>query len=122
MTVEFKKIPATGIAFEVLLEGIKLVGNAKKTDRALICVDGKMSGKVIHQCDRCAEEFELLVDEGVEVFASDGIYDDKGSGELLNLVEFFDGSINFDTILQSELEALKSDYHYCGKCEQIQGV
>ncbi|MBV5278939.1 MAG: DNA-binding protein [Campylobacteraceae bacterium] len=122
MTVEFKKIPVTGIAFEVSLEDIKLIGNAKKKDKTMVVVDGKMSGKVIHQCDRCAEEFDLLVAEGVEVFASDGIYEDKGTGELLNLVEFFDGSINFDMILQSELEALKSDYHYCGKCEQIQGV
>jgi uncharacterized metal-binding protein YceD (DUF177 family) len=121
MTVEFKKIPTSGINFEVSFGDVQLSGHAQKTDKAMIRVDGKMCGQTPHHCDRCAEVFTLLVNESVEVFASDGLYEDNGE-ELLNIVEFFDGSINFDTILQSELEALKSDYHYCGGCEQIQGV
>jgi len=24
-------------------------------------------------------------------------------------------------VLQSEIEAFKSDYHYCGQCEQLKG-
>lgn len=122
MQIEFKKIPTTGVSFEVSLEDIVVVGNATKIDKTMVRIAGTMSGKVAHTCDRCASEFNLKVDEKVEVFASDGLYEDKSGEDLLNIVEFFDGSINFDTILQSELEALKSDYHYCGGCEQIQGV
>ncbi len=121
MTVEFKKIPTSGIDFEASSGDIQLIGHAQKTDKTMIRIDGKMCGQTPHECDRCAETFTLLVDENVEVFASDGLYEDSGE-ELLNIVEFFDGSINFDTILQSELEALRSDYHYCGGCKQIQGV
>lgn len=122
MQIEFKKIPTTGVHFEVSLGDITVVGNATKIDKTMVRVDGTMCGTVFHACDRCATEFTLKVDEKVEVFASDGLYDNKSGEDLLNIVEFFDGSINFDTILQSELEALRSDYHYCGGCEQIQGV
>ena len=122
MQIEFKKIPITGVQFEVSLGDITIIGNVTKEDKTIVRVDGNMSGFVAHTCDRCAAEFNLKVNEKVEVFASDGLYEDQSGGDLLNIVEFFDGSINFDTILQSELEALKSDYHYCGGCEQIQGV
>jgi len=122
MQIEFKKIPTTGVSFEVSLEDIIVAGNATKIDKTMVRVDGTMCGKVVHACDRCAMEFDLSINEKVEVFASDGLYEDKNGEDLLNIVEFFDGSINFDTILQSELEALRSDYHYCGSCEQIQGV
>ena len=122
MQIEFKKIPTTGVHFEVSLGDIVVGGNATKIDKTMVRVDGTMCGLIAHACDRCATEFNLKVDEKVEVFASDGLYEDKSGEDLLNIVEFFDGSINFDTILQSELEALKSDYHYCGGCEQIQGV
>ena len=122
MQIEFKKIPTTGVHFEVSLGDIAVVGNATKIDKIMVRVDGAMRGSVAHICDRCAAEFNLEVDEKVEVLACDGLYEDKSGEDLLNIVEFFDGSINFDTILQSELEALRSDYHYCGGCEQIQGV
>lgn len=122
MTIEFKKIPQSGIDFEVSHEGVSLIGHAIKSDKTIVTCKGKLVGKTPHACDRCADVFSLVVNEDVEVFANDGLYKDKESEELLNVIEFFDGSINFDTILQSELEALKSDYHYCGACEQIQGV
>ena len=62
-----------------------------------------------------------MVNERVEVFASEGLYEDNEGEELLNVIEFFDGSIDIDTMLQSEIEAFKSDYHYCGQCEQLKG-
>ena len=54
-----------------------------------------------------------------EVFASDGLYKDQEGEELLNVMEFFDGLIDLEVVLQSEIEAFKSDYHYCGQCEQL---
>lgn len=121
MLVEFKKIPSTGIRFETNLDKIEFVGEAFKIDKALIKCVGTMKGLIPHACDRCAEDFELHVNETVEVFASDGLYKDREGEELLNVIEFFDGSIDFDRILESEIEAFKSDYHYCGQCEQLKG-
>lgn len=121
MNIEFKKIPATGIHFEISLDEIKFVGDVLKTSKTLVNCSGKMEGNFICLCDRCGESFPQMTNEKVEVFASDGLYEDKEGEELLNVIEFFDGSINIDMILQSEIEAYKSDYHYCGQCEQLKG-
>ena len=121
MNIEFKKIPASGIHFETSLGEIRFFGEALKTSKTLVKCIGVMEGNLPHFCDRCAESFKLLVNERVEAFASDGLYEDHEGEELLNVIEFFDGSVNIDTILQSEIEAFKSDYHYCGQCEQLKG-
>jgi len=121
MLVEFKKVPSSGIHFETELSDIRLSGNAQKIDKSLVKCIGSIQGTFFHVCDRCAEDFKLSIHERVEVFASDGLYVDTESEELLNVIEFFDGSIDFGIILQSELEAFKSDYHFCGQCEQLKG-
>jgi hypothetical protein len=35
----------------------------------------------------------------------------------LDIIEFLDGQIDISYILESEINALKSDYNYCGKCD-----
>ncbi|AFL67571.1 DNA-binding protein [Sulfurospirillum barnesii] len=119
MQIEFKKIPSSGIHFETSLDEIKFSGEAVKTGKILVKCKGVIEGTLLHTCDRCGESFVLTVNENVEVFASDGLYEDKEGEELLNVIEFFDSFIEVDTLLQSEIEAFKSDYHYCGQCEQL---
>lgn len=121
MQIEFKKIPANGIHFETSLSEIRFFGEALKTSKTMVKCTGIMEGNLPLVCDRCAESFMLMVNESVEVFASEGLYEDQEGEELLNVIEFFDGSIDIDTMLQSEIEAFKSDYHYCGQCEQLKG-
>ncbi|ARU47441.1 DNA-binding protein [Sulfurospirillum diekertiae] len=121
MKIEFKKVPTTGIHFETSLDEIKFFGEALKIDKTMVKCTGQLEGTLPHLCDRCGENFELTVNERVEVFAQEGLYEDQEGEELLNIIEFFDGSIDLDSILQGEIEAFKSDYHYCGQCEQLKG-
>ncbi len=115
MKIEFKKIPLGGIDFEVEQQDIKFYGNAKKISKDLVKSTGKMFGSFKHTCDRCGEDFDKIVDQKFVIFAHNGIYEDD---EHDNLIEFFDGFVNFDTMLQSELESLKCDYLYCQECMQ----
>jgi len=121
MKIEFKKVPTTGIHFETSLDEIKFFGEALKTGKTMVKCTGQLEGILPYLCDRCGESFELAVNERVEVFAQEGLYEGQESEGLLNIIEFFDGSIDVDMILQSEIEAFKSDYHYCGQCEQLKG-
>jgi len=121
MQIEFKKIPTTGIHFETSFDEIRFFGEALKISKTMVKCMGNIEGNLHHACDRCGENFKLMVNENVEVFASDGLFKDQEGEELLNVIEFFDGSIDIDTMLQSEIEAFKSDYHYCGQCEQLKG-
>jgi len=67
-------------------------------------------------CDICAEEFKLTVDEDIEFFISDGLYEDDGSIEL-DVVESFDANADIDELLHSEIELIKNDYHSCDNCK-----
>lgn len=118
MTIEFKKIPSSGIRFETVVQSVRLEGEAKKVEKNLVQCCGILEGTIMYACDRCAETFDLHVKERVEVFASEGFYEDKEGESLLNVVEFFDGIIDFTLLCESELEAFKSDYHYCDMCNQ----
>ncbi len=81
-------------------------------------LQGKIAGRTPHICDRCGDEFGLDLDEEVEVLASDGLFE---SQDLENVIEFFDGFINYEEVFLSELEAIKSDYFYCEKCKKLKG-
>ncbi len=120
MTIEFKKIPAGGTHFDTTLENVRFWGDAKQVSKHLIQCSGQIEGILSHACDRCAEVFDLHVKESVEVFAHEGFYKDKEGEPLLNIVEFFDGFIDFTALCESELEAFKSDYHYCGQCHHLE--
>lgn len=114
MKIVFKKVPTSGVDFETSFEKIKFYGILEKKSKNLVQCSGKLEGTLACQCDRCGEDLSLHVDEKVKLFASDGLYD--SGEELLEVMEFFDETIDLDTILRSEVETLKSDYHYCSTC------
>ncbi|MDX1809851.1 MAG: DNA-binding protein [Sulfurospirillaceae bacterium] len=115
MKIDFKKIPTSGINFETCSDDIKFYGVATKIQNNLVKCTGTIEGSFVHPCDRCGEEFDVFIKEDVELYASEGIYSE--SEELLDLIEFFNDFIDFDTMLQGEIESLKSDYLYCDKCK-----
>lgn len=114
MEILFKKILQNEIHFETEVESVKFVGIVKRQTKDLVLCKGKIEGSFPHICDRCGEEFDLDIDEEIELFASDGIYEKEDS---LDIIEFENGILDFDTLLHSEIEAYKSDYHYCDNCK-----
>ena len=82
----------------------------------LILLKGNLVGLLEKPCDICAEEFRLPVNEKVEFFISDGIYEDDG-GVDLDVVESLDGVADVEELLNSEIELIKSDYHSCEICK-----
>ena len=116
MTIEFRKVPKEGFDFSVELDGVTFSGNAVKENSKLLKCSGNIFGTVKHSCDRCGEDMDLVVDEDVEVLVSDGVYEGT-EDELLNIIEFVDEKVDFNEIINSEIEAIKSGYFYCKKCQ-----
>ncbi|WP_458700802.1 YceD family protein [Sulfurospirillum sp. 1307] len=116
MVVAFNKISTSGIDFKATIDGVEFTGFAKKDSNNLVHCNGKLVGTLTHICDRCGNEFDLKIDEKVDLFASDGEY--NGEDYALDVMEFFEGLVNFDTILESELGVVLSDYHYCSTCKE----
>ena len=120
MTIEFRKVPKEGIDFSVTREGVTFSGTAVKDKGTLLKCCGMLQGKLDHACDRCGEPMIIDLDEQIEVWASDGIMNIT-EDELLNIIEFVDEKVDFNEMMESEIEAIKSDYFYCQACQIKQG-
>ncbi len=115
MKKSFLHVTKDGFDLSLKRDGVDFFVKTLKLNEKLAKCSGKISGETPHLCDRCGDEFLLCLNEDVEVMASDGLYEEPQE-ELDNIIEFFDGFIDFEEIFISELEAIKSDYYYCKKC------
>ena len=113
MRVEFRKVSSASTPFSLENDGVECSGDFKKLSSGMIEINLKIEGQLLHNCDGCLEEFELIIDETSKLLVSDGVY----SGDEIDVIESFDSFLDFEKIVQSELESIKSDYHYCEKCK-----
>lgn len=118
LQISFDKISSSPLPFESKVENLTFKGNLSKKDRLLYNCTGQIIGFVPYICDRCGSQMNLKLNLDVNLLISDGIFKDENH-EVLDLMEFFDGYIDIDEILQSEVEAYKSGYFYCEKCENL---
>jgi len=102
--------------FEVKSDEITFKGYLEYHKGKLILLKANLVGLLEKPCDTCAEEFKMSVNEEVEFFISDGIYEDENGIEL-DVVESFDGVVFIEDLLASEIELIKSDYHACDNCK-----
>lgn len=115
MKISLNKISKTPLEFDVKADKITFKGFLQYDSAKLILLKAKLSGKLETDCDICAEEFLLEVDEDVEFYISDGIYT-KSQDLLLEVVELFDSTADLQEIMNSEIELIRSDYKSCGNC------
>ncbi len=113
MRVEFRKVSSTLTPFSLKKDGVEFSGDFKKLSSHMIQINLKADGKLLLECDGCLENFELMVNETSKLLVSDGVYD----GDDMDVIESFDSFLDFDKVARSELESIRSDYHYCKNCK-----
>lgn len=118
LKIKFNKITNSPLKFEKSVENLKFSGELSRKNQNLVDLKGEIKGEILYLCDRCGDEFWLKIDEKIELILSDGIFSDE-THEFIDLIECFGGEIDMDEILQSEVEAYKSDYFYCDKCNNL---
>jgi hypothetical protein len=116
LKVTLRKVTKTPLDFIVKSNEITFKGYLEYHAGKLILLKADMTGFLEKPCDICAEEFKMSVNEEIEFFISDGIYEDENTLEL-DVVESFDGNADVDELLNSEIELIKSDYHGCENCK-----
>lgn len=116
MKIEFKKVPQTPKILEADLDSVKIEGTFCKMSQSLVKIDAQLIGNTNIDCCRCGETENIEVNEKLNFLLSDGIFKDDEGEDLV--IEVEDGLIDFDEIIQSELEAIKSDYHICEQCSK----
>lgn len=116
MQIQTRKISAAPKAFEVCAHGLRLKGELYAKERGLFCLEAKLEGEIKLICDRSGEAFMQAIDEALVLYISDGFWDTQSQRfEAFDVIECFDGFIDLDSILQSEIESIKLDYHYKGE-------
>ncbi len=114
MKIEFKKAPQTPKKLEVTVDSVKIEGTFCKMSQSLVKIDATLIGNTDIDCCRCGITDNIEVNEKLDFLLSDRIIKNDEREDLV--IEIEDGLIDFDALVQSELEAIKSDYHICEQC------
>ena len=117
MKIEFRKVPQTPKELEVDYNSVKIEGTFCKISQSLVKVDAVLKGSTDIDCCRCGITEVIEVDEELHLLLSDGVYK-KDESEYL-VIEVENGLIDFNEIIESELNSIKSDYHICNNCLQL---
>jgi uncharacterized metal-binding protein YceD (DUF177 family) len=116
MKIEFRKVPLQESEFEIVSDSVKFSGTLSKISQKLAKVSAQIVGTFTVECCKCGKQIELELNEDVDLLVSDGIYSSTDDEENI-VIEVENHIIDFDDILNSELESLRSEYHICEECE-----
>lgn len=114
MKIVFDKIGSTPKPIQLSLDGVLLEGTLEKSSYHRVTLDAQMSGNVELICDRCADTFDYDLSSRLRLKLSDLVSEDKDD---LDIIEFLDGVIDITYIVEGEINAHKSAYHYCDNCD-----
>jgi hypothetical protein len=115
MKIEFKKVPQLPKEVSYVHASVKIEGTFCKISQSLVKIDAVLQGNTDIDCCRCGISNTILVDEKLNFLLSDGVYSNTESEDLV--IEMENGLVDFDEIIQSELDSIKSDYYICDKCQ-----
>ncbi len=116
MKIEIKKVPFNKKEFKTSFNSVEIEGTFSRISASLVDIDAKLKGSTIISCSRCGAECPIDLCEEEKFLISDGIYKDDQHKDLV--IEVQDGVIDFDEIIESELESIRSDYYLCEECSQ----
>jgi len=116
MKIKLIKVGKLPVDFEEKSNKITFKGYLQYDTSKLILLKAKLSGKIAVDCDVCADNFDLDVNEDLEFYLHSGIYNGSHE-ELLDVVECLNDTADLTEIMNSEIELIKSDYNTCKNCK-----
>ena len=114
MKILFDKVGHTIKPFTIKENGVAFEGTLQKSGYHRLQLLGDVKGNIEICCNRCGTAFDTSMDSSLKLTISDQIVEDKVD---LDIIEFLDGEIDISFILLSEINTLKSEYHYCDNCD-----
>lgn len=94
-------------------EIIRLNGELIRLDSNLVKFNGNISGELELICVKTGGEFRKVIYESLILYFSDGIWEIQNQRRDfdLDVIEFFDGFIAFDVVVESEVTSIRLDYN-----------
>lgn len=119
MKIEFRKVPQSPKNFSASYDSVEIEGTFCKISPSSVKIDSTLKGKTSVQCARCGEDDTITLEDEFNFLISDGIFKNDSSESEDLIIEIDNHIINFDEIIQSEISSIKSDYHICKNCTDI---
>jgi hypothetical protein len=118
MKIEFRKAPLNPSEFEIISNSVKFLGTFSKISSKLAKINARLSGNYDVECCKCGTNINIEVNDTIDFLISDGIYvPNQHDDDKFVIIEVEDHFIDFDEILHSELESLRSEYYICDTCK-----
>jgi len=114
MKIVFDKVGQTKKPFELTVNGVTLEGTLAKSGYHRLTLEGHLQGEVELSCDRCGDMYHHDMKSPLHLTLSDEVIE---TTDDLDIIEFIDGVIDLEFIVQSEIASVQNSYHYCEKCE-----
>jgi len=114
MKIVYDKIGQTKKPFELSVSGVNLEGTLAKSGYHRLRLEGNLEGQVELSCDRCGKGYQQDMNYPLNLTLSDEVIETKDD---LDIIEFIDGVIDLEFIVQSEIASVQNSYHYCNECE-----
>lgn len=125
MQIEFRKVTNKPKHIHIVLdnaqsvalqenETVILEGEILKQSAKIVKFSGRMRGVLQLICAISGQEFVRQLDEELVLYFSDGIWETQSQSkgvDSLDVIEFFEGYIDFDFVLTSEIESIRLDYN-----------
>ncbi len=114
MEISFSKIKQSPVDVNYSKDGVEINGTLERISRDNIKLDSTFKSTVEVICNRCGKEYKIDANYPLGLILSDGGYNGK---DELDVVEFYDGKIDFDYLALSEVTSIKEDYNFCSECQ-----
>jgi len=114
MKIVFDKIGQSPKPFELEIDSVSLKGTLIKRGYRRVRLEAELKGSIEICCDRCGETYFTNINTPLVLTLSDEIIETEDD---LDIIEFLDGIIDLEFIIQSEIASIQNSYHNCKKCE-----
>jgi len=119
LKIAFIKVTSHPKEFSHTKDGVTLSGTLKRMRTHQVELNATLQGEIVLDCDRCAKKYPYTIDTLLEFSLYDKIFPLEGEDDL-DSMEFLDGIIDIDEIIQSEVASIESFYHVCPDCEGVE--
>jgi len=114
MKIVFDKIGQNPKPFDLTIKSVNFKGTLVKSGYHRVRLDGSLDGVIDLTCDRCGDEYKQDMNSPLLLTLSDELIETEDD---LDIIEFIDGVIDLEFIVQSEIASIQNSYHNCENCE-----
>jgi len=117
MKIEFSKLPRNEHEFEIIKDSVKFLGTFSRITGTIARINSNIIGNFDIECCKCGQILKKNIDQKIVYTLSDGEISLKDERENEIIIEVNNHIVDFEEILNSEIESIKSDYYICDNCD-----